>query len=281
MRITVTGGTGYIGSVLVGQLLEAGHEVTALVREESAAKVARGATPAAGDLYDADWVARQFAAADAVAHLAAPSDGSGEALDHIVVTAATAALGGTGKPYVHTGGIWVYGDNAAITEDSPFRPPALTAWRLGPEQKVRDADLAGTTIAPGVVYGQGIGIPAGVFGRDADGRPRLVGDGHQHWAVVHTDDIATLYRLVLEHGEPLGYLIGATTENPSVRSLGETLGDAVAETEDATRERLGGAYADALLLDQQNASTRAADLLGWKPVAPTLLEEFRSGTYSR
>lgn len=277
----MTGGTGYIGSALVGQLLEAGHDVTALVREESAAKVARGATPAPGDLYDADWVTRQFHAADAVVHLASPSDGSGEALDHIVVSAAVAALGGTAKPYVHTGGIWVYGDNPAITEDSPFRPPALTSWRLGPERMVRDADLASTIVAPGIVYGRGAGIPAGAFGRAADGRTLLVGDGSQHWAVVHVDDIATLYRLVLEHGEPLDYLVGATTENPAVRSLGEALGDAVAETADATRERLGGPYADALLLDQQSAATRAADVLGWKPAAPTLREEFRSGNYSR
>jgi nucleoside-diphosphate-sugar epimerase len=281
MRITLTGATGYIGSALTGQLLEAGHDVTALVREGSAGKVARGATPAAGDLTDVDWVARQFAAADAVAHLAAPGDGSDEAFDSGVVAAAIAALGGTGKPYVHTGGIWVWGTNPAVTEQSPVNPPALTAWRLGPEQVVRESTLASTIVAPGIVYGAGTGIPATAFGRAPDGRTLLVGDGSQHWAVVHTDDIATLYRLVLEHGEPLGDLIGATAENPAVRALGEARGDVVAEGADASRERLGAAFADALLLDQQNASTKAADVLGWKPVAPTLLEEFRSGSYAR
>jgi nucleoside-diphosphate-sugar epimerase len=277
----VTGGTGYIGSALVGQLLYGGHEVTALVREESAGKVARGATPAAGDLSDTEWVTRQFAAAAAVAHLAARGDGTDEAFDRGIVAAAIAALAGTGKPYVHTGGIWVWGSNPAITEQSPVQPPALTAWRLGPERLVRESELASTIIAPGIVYGAGIGIPAGAFARDADGRTLVVGDGSQHWAVVHTDDIATLYRLVLEHGQPLGDLIGATTENPALRALGEARGEWVAEGADASRERLGAAFADALLLDQQNASTKAADVLGWKPVAPTLVEEFRSGSYAR
>ncbi len=224
---------------------------------------------------------RRFAEADAVAHLAACGDGSDEAFDRGIVESAIAALGGTGKPYVHTGGIWVWGSNPAITEESPVQPPALTAWRLGPERLVRESTLASTIIAPGVVYGAGTGIPAAAFGRTPAVKTLLVGDGRQHWAVVHTDDIATLCRLVPEHGEPLGDLIGATAENPTLRSLAEARGTAVAESAHASRERLGAGFADALLLDQQNASTRAADVPGWKPAAPTLLKEFRSGTYAR
>lgn len=69
MTIVVTGGTGYIGSALVKELVGAGHSVTALVRNEAgAAKVsALGARAATGDLFDTGWLTGQFAAADAVA----------------------------------------------------------------------------------------------------------------------------------------------------------------------------------------------------------------------
>ena len=282
MKIVLTGGTGYIGSVLLQQLVAAGHAVTALVRsDEAAAKVRKaGAEAAVGDLQDTAWTARLFAAADGVVHTAAPSDGSGEQLDRTVVAAAVEALSGTGKPYVHTSGIWVYGDNAAVTEDSPFAPPALTAWRRGVEQAVLDADLVASIVAPGIVYGHGGGIPAGVFGaaRDEQGRVRLVGDGSQHWTTIHVEDVAALYVTVVERGERLGYVIAASGVNPTVRELGEAAagGAGVApESVEASRERLGAAFADALLLDQQTTAAKARSL-GWTPTRPTLVEELRA-----
>jgi len=111
----VTGGTGYIGSALLTQLVAKGHLVTALVRSAEAAAVvtARGATAEVGDLQDADWTAARFATGDAVVHLASPGDASSEKLDRAVAGAAVRALAGTGKIYVHTSGIWVYGDSPA------------------------------------------------------------------------------------------------------------------------------------------------------------------------
>src|SRR4051794_21180109 len=164
MTIVLTGGTGYIGSALIKELVGAGHSVTALVRNEAGAAKATGlgARAAVGDLFDTGWLAEQFAAADAVAHLAATGDATTQDLDRGVVAAATRALAGTTKPYVHTSGIWIWGDNPAITEESPLSPPALTAWRLPVEQSVLASGLTATIVAPGIVYGYGSGIPAGV-----------------------------------------------------------------------------------------------------------------------
>jgi nucleoside-diphosphate-sugar epimerase len=284
MTIVLTGGTGYIGSALIKELAGAGHSVTALVRNEaSAAKATElGADAAIGDLFDAGWLTEQFGAADAVAHLAATGDAKTQELDAGVVTAAVSALGGTTKPYVHTSGIWIWGDNAAITEDEPQAPPALTAWRGATEQSVLTSGLTATIVAPGIVYGQGSGIPAGVLRRDDQGKVRLVGDGTQHWTTVHVDDIAALYRTVLERGEGLGYVAGVSGENPTVRELGEALaGEAgvVPESVEASRERLGALFADALLLDQQ-ATGAKAKRLGWTPKGPSLVDELRSGSYA-
>src|SRR5690349_3431034 len=109
MTIVLTGGTGYLGAALLSELLGAGHRVTALVRSEAAAAKVKesGAQPVVGDLFDSAWLSAQFAAADAVAHLAATGDATTQQLDRGVVAAAVAALGGTGKPYVHTSGIWI------------------------------------------------------------------------------------------------------------------------------------------------------------------------------
>jgi nucleoside-diphosphate-sugar epimerase len=285
MKIVLTGGTGYIGSALLTRLVAAGHSVTALVRsDEAAAKiVGRGAEPVVGDLFDSGWAAGQFAAADGVIHTASPGDASSEKLDRSVAEAAVRALAGSGKPYVHTSGIWVYGDNDDITEESPFRPPALTSWRQAVEDIVLTADLATTIVTPGIVYGYGTGIPGAVFSqRDGAGRVPLVGSGAEHWTTVHVDDVAALYALVIERGEGLGYLIAASGDNPSIREIGEAAaGEAgvAPESAEASRARLGALFADALLLDQQTSAAKAK-ALGWTPTATTLLEEFRAGSYA-
>jgi nucleoside-diphosphate-sugar epimerase len=274
MRIALTGGSGYIGSALIAELVGAGHKVTALVRPGSAAdRVAGlGARPVVGDLFEPGWVAEQFAGADAVAHLAATGDATTARLDRGVVAAAKEA----GRPYVHTSGIWLWGDNAAITEESPVQPPELTAWRIPVEETVLTSGLVVTIVAPGIVFGHGGGSVAGTFAaaRTADGKVPLVGDGSQHWTTVHVDDLAVLYRIVLERGEGLGYVIAASGHNPTVRELGEALGDPRPETPDESRKRLGAPFADALLLDQQAAGTKARSL-GWTPSRPTMLDTLR------
>ncbi|GAA2396548.1 NAD-dependent epimerase/dehydratase family protein [Dactylosporangium salmoneum] len=278
----MTGGTGYLGGAALGQFVAGGHAVTALVRsDEAAAKVRKaGAEAAVGDLFDEAWTAERFAAGDAVVHLAATGDAEGVRFDRTVAAAAAQALGGTGKPYVHTSGVWIWGSNPDITEESPLTPPALTAWRIDVEAAVLGGDLNATVLAPGIVYGHGGGIPAGVLApaRDEAGRVRLVGDGTQHWTTVHVDDVAALYRLVVERGEALGRLLAVSGANPTVREVAEaaSAGAGVApETADESRARLSAPFADALLLDQQASGARARSL-GWTPSGPSLLDELRA-----
>lgn len=150
------------------------------------------------------------------------------------------------------------------------------------EQSVLTSGLTATVLAPAIVYGYGAGIPGGVFGRDDQGRVRLVGDGSQHWAAIHVDDLAALYRTVLERGEALGYLVGANGEKPTVHELATARAGAagvVPETVEESRERLGALFADALLLDQQTAAAKARGL-GWTPKGPSLVEDLRNGSYA-
>jgi uncharacterized protein YbjT (DUF2867 family) len=99
MRVVLTGATGFIGSHILTELQEHGHEVTALVREDPDVISARGATPAVVDLYDRDRVVKLLRQADAAIHTASPGDETSANLDAAVADAAIEAFTGTGKPY--------------------------------------------------------------------------------------------------------------------------------------------------------------------------------------
>jgi len=283
MTILLTGGTGYIGSAVLAHLVAAGHDVTAVVRSASSAEkvTAAGARALVGDLTDIGWLTEALAASDGAIHTATPGDATTATFDDAVATAVIRAFSGTGKPYIHTSGIWVHGSGSDLAEDSPIDAPPIVAWRDAVERRLLEADVATTILEPAIVYGHAAGIPRVIVDapRTASGELELVGDGTQHWATVHVDDLAALYSLVIARGDGLGRLIGAGGISPTVRELGEAAatGAGVAATSvDAARERLGTAFADALLLDQQASGAKARSL-GWIPTAAPLTHELAAG----
>ncbi|MDO9355016.1 MAG: NAD-dependent epimerase/dehydratase family protein [Solirubrobacteraceae bacterium] len=268
----VTGGTGYIGSALVAQLIAAGHEVSALVRSDASAAAveAAGATSVRGELTDAATVTAAAAAADAAIHTAATNDADGPAADLAVAKAILAGLGG--KPYVHTSGVWVYGDTDGVaTEDSPLAPPAITAWRPGNEHEVVETPGAHAVfVIPGLVWGGGQGqglVP--LFSKTDDDTPRFLDDGSGHWSLVHVDDIAALYVLALE--APHGSRFIGVADVLTQRDVAEAVAKATGSTAEprswplAEAQAAFGALADAMALDQVATGARARRELGWQP----------------
>lgn len=284
MEIVLTGAIGYIGNAVLTRLLAAGHGVTALVRSESsAARVqALGATPVVGDLFDTDWVRGQLESADAAIHTAAGSDADDARLNDAVIDAAIAALGGTGKPFVHTGGVWTYGDNPDIADGDPQQPPAIISWRPAGESRLLGSDVKASVVRPGIVYGHGAGIPTMLAGgpRDESGALVLIGTGDQHWATVHVDELADLYLLVLDRAPGGTAYVGANGTNPTVRELGLAAvgpdGTVVEGSGEEASARLGAPFAEALLLDQQSRGVAAREL-GWEPSGPSLAELLAAG----
>jgi nucleoside-diphosphate-sugar epimerase len=288
MRIVLTGATGFVGAPVLDQLRASGHRVTALVRgEESAAAVAaRGAEPMIGDFANRDWLAAALAGGDGVIHAAGTYGPDAGAFASSVAHAVVEALTGTGKPYVHISGDWAYGPGADITEDQPYNPPPQVAWIPAVEDIVVNAPVATTIIVSAVVYGHGGGIPAMLSpaARDEAGRTRLVGEGNNHWTTVHADDLAALFTLLIERGQPEGHVIAASGVNPTVREIGEAGAapgaSVVPEDPEASQARLGKDFADALMMDQQAFAERAR-AFGWAPSGPSLVDELRSGSYAR
>jgi nucleoside-diphosphate-sugar epimerase len=292
MNVTLTGSTGFIGSHILTELQQHGHQVTALVRNDAqAAKIAAaGATPAVVDLYDRPAVAGEFRSADAAIHTASPGDATSADLDAAVADAATAAFAGTGKPYLHISGDWVYGNNQAITEESPYRAPAIMAWREPIERRILDApDMRGVVIVSGTAYGDGGGaVPGLLLGspRDDAGNLIMLGTGQQHWSTVHVADIANFFRRALEDESARGRYVIGDGSNPAVAELTDAAAvaagapGAVAGSDDEARTRLGD-FADVLLLDQGTDAAKARTELGWQPSQPGLADEFRYGSYRK
>ena len=292
MSVALTGATGFIGSHVLSDLHEHGHQVTALVRNDEQADVvaARGATPTVADLYDRTAVVSVLRDADAAIHTASPGDETSADLDSAVVDAAIEAYAGSGKPYLHIGGLWVHGDNTSITEESPLNPPALVAWKPAIARRVLDArDMRGVVIGPGVAYGDGAGIPALLLGspRDDAGNLIMLGTGQQHWSTVHVADLADFYRRVLESDSARGYYVIGDGVNPTVAEITEAAAvaagapGAVAGSDEEARARLGDYFAEALLLDQGTDAAKARAELDWNPAHPNLVDDLRSGSYRK
>ena len=290
MKVALTGATGFVGSHVLRELQEHGHEVTALVRDNAqTAKLGPGVQTALVDLYDRPAVVSLLRQADAAIHTASPNDETSAALDSAMVDAAIEAFEGTGKAYITISGIWVYGANAAISEKSPFNSPALVAWKEPNERRVLDAsNLRGVVIVSSVAYGDGGGaIPGLLLGSPRDHADNLImlGTGQQHWSNVHVMDLAAVFRRVLEDDMARGYYVVGNGLNPTVAELTEAAAVAVGApgaapgSENEARTRLGDYFAEVLLLDQGTDAARARAELDWQPSRPSLTDEFRQGSY--
>ena len=290
MKIALTGATGFIGSHILDELQAHGHEVTALVRADTDGVAARGAIPAVVDLYDRPSVVKMLGKVDAAVHTASPGDETSAALDSAVAEAAIEAFAGTGKPYLHISGVWIYGDNTSISEQSPMNPPALVAWKEPIERRIVQAtDMRGVVIVSSVAYGDGGGSLPGLLlasPRDDDGNLIMLGSGRQHWSTVHAADLANFFRRVLEEDSASGYYVVGDGRNPTVAELTEAaavaLGapGAVSGSDEEARARLGDYLAGVVLLDQATAAAKARTELGWQPSHPGLVDELRDGSYS-
>lgn len=284
MRVFITGGSGYIGRAVIEALARRDVAVTALVRSDAAAGAVTtlGAAPVRGTLTDLDVLREAARASDGVIHLGQHYGPDTAEVDR---AAAAALQDGAGpRPYVHTGGVWVYGDTDGVAgEDAPFRPPRLTAWRLENEKRVLARAATGerpVVVMPGVVYGRAGGLIETFYaapGR-ASGTVPCVGEGLNHWAPVHVEDVAELYALAL--GAPAGAVYaGVSGVNPTAMEIAEAVSRAIGHPGSVERlpveeaEARMGPLAEAFALDQQLTNARARTQLAWHPTHLNPLEE--------
>lgn len=286
MRVFVTGANGYIGAAVCAAVKKRGHDVVGLARSaQSIEKLkAAGVHPVQGTLSDHDVLREMTHDADAVIHCAFEQSPQGPALEAGALDAMLGAVDTGHEAFLYTSGVWVYGDTGGkvVDESTPLNPIPLVAWRPGHEKKVQDAQrhkLRTIIIRPGLVYGGNGGLVAMLIGRAQSGKIAIVGNGHNHWAMVRLDALAELYALAIDEAPADSIYNGTSGESVQygevVRAAHRLAGDDgnvhTMPLEEA--RKIMGPFADALALDQRVSSEKAQRELGWKPHGPGLLEE--------
>jgi nucleoside-diphosphate-sugar epimerase len=289
MPVFITGGTGYIGASVVRDLRRRTHAVRALARSEASERRLRelGAEPVRGTLGDLDVLRAECAHADAVVHCAFDYSADAVALERAAISAMLDALRDE-RPFVYTSGVWVYGSrgDAVIDEESPLDPLDIVAWRPAHEAIVlsHGRRLRSLIVRPGIVYGDGGGIPGQMVDAARRGELRIVGDGLNRWPTVRHDALAELYGALIDvrtargvynatRGAAVPYAEIARAASRSAGGDGDVPTTPLADARAAM-----GPFADALACDLQIDSTKATRETGWEPHRPTLLEELSNTT---
>ncbi|KOV71355.1 MULTISPECIES: SDR family oxidoreductase [unclassified Streptomyces] len=291
MRVFVTGASGSIGSVVVPELIAAGHEVLGLVRSDAAATAvaAAGGTPLRGDLTDLDSLRTGVAQADGVINLAFSNDWSnleqGIAEEARAVQTLAAELAGSGKPFVHAGLTPMVPEHTSTEDD-----PDTTNGPVG--GRGRNSDVVLRLAAQGV-RSSVVRLPRSVHQRGSaygfcsvliaaaqkTGVSAYVGDGTQRWPAVNRLDAARLFRIALEDVAPGTVLHAVADEGDTMRSLAEAIGGVLAlPVESAPPERFG-LIGHLFALDMPSSSALTQERFDWEPTHPSLIDDLAAGDY--
>lgn len=290
MRVFVTGATGWVGGVVVDELLSAGHRVLGLSRskEKAAGLVAKGADVLHGTLDDLGLITAAAGDADAIIHLAFHHDFSRYAenseQDRRAIEAMAGALVGTEKPILVTTGLSMLAPGRVATEAD--MPP------LSDPNYIRRTEAAAATLAErGVRVGtvrlattvHGIGDRAFIailarFAREK-GVSAYIGDGANHWPAVHVSDAGRLYRLALEAGAPARAYHATAEEGVVFRTIAEAIGRVLDLPVEPRPRGHFGWLAGFVGADAVVSSARTRALTGWEPTGPTLLADLAQPAY--
>ena len=291
MRVFVTGASGFIGSAVVRELLDGGHDVVGLARSDASAASLTGAgvEVVRGDIENLDSLRAGAADADGVIHLAFIHDFSDYAragqTDRRAIETIGEVLAGSDRPFVVTAGTAGLTQGRVLTEDDAPLPGLPRA----------SEEVALPLAARGVRVSV-LRLPPSVHGEGDHGFvPRLIAiareksvsaypsDGRNRWPAVHRLDAANLFRLALEAAPAGTVLHGVADEGVPVRDIAGVIGRhlELPVTSISFDEAAGhfGWLGPFFALDVPASSMLTQRQLGWRPTHQGLLADLEQGHY--
>ena len=292
MRVFVTGATGFIGSAVVRELIDTGHQVLGLARSDAAAKslVAAGAEVHRGSLEDLDSLRSAAGAADAVIHTAFIQDfsnyGPAAEADRRAIETLGGALAGSDRQLIVTGGTLLVQRQGSLATEEDASNPSFP----------RKSEEAALALAARGVRASVLRLPPSVHGTGDHGFvPRLIsiarekgvsafiGDGLNRWPALHRLDAAHLYRLALEKGSAAARYHGVADEGVPTREIADVIGrhlnvPVVSKSRDEAADHFGwiGLFFG---MDVPASSALTQQWLGWRPVQPGLIADLNAPHY--
>jgi nucleoside-diphosphate-sugar epimerase len=311
VRVFVTGASGFIGSAVVKELLNAGHEVTGLVRSKQSAETlaAMGVRPHIGSIEDVESLRR--GAADAhgaihtaffhqITHMSIPSRLRvmlGGSPGGIVLRFMKAAVDAD-KRAIETLGNALTGNDRAIV--AAFPTMALRPGRLATEEDAPDPHSAGGGRAPSEaaalalvsigVRSSVVRLPPLVHDRQKQGLATrmteiakkrgvsaYVGTGSTRWAAVHRLDAAHLFRVALESGSAGARYHAVAEAAIPVRRIAEVISQNldVPAVSKSSKEaaKLFSWLTPFIEADNPVSSQLTQERLGWRPVRSGIISD--------
>ncbi|WP_158823772.1 SDR family oxidoreductase [Granulicella sp. S156] len=294
MRIFLTGATGFIGSAIVPELINAGHQVLGLTRSDAGAESlkAAGAEVHRGDIEDLESLRSGAAKVDGVIHTAFNHDFSTFIAnceqDRKVIEAMGDVLVGSDRPLIITSG-------TGMGSAAPGQPATEDHYNSNHQNPRKASEEAGASVlARGVnvsvvrlpqvhdTVKQGLITPAVQMAREK-GVSAYVGNGLNRWPAAHVLDVAHLYRVALEKHEAGSRYNAVAEEGISMREIAEVIGRGLkVPTVSLTPEEAPAHFGWLAMFagfDMPASSALTQQRLGWHPTGPGLIADLEQMRY--
>jgi nucleoside-diphosphate-sugar epimerase len=296
MRIFLTGATGFVGSAIIPELIDAGHQVLGLTRSETGAEalLAAGAEVHRGNIEDLDSLKRGAANADGVIHCGFNHDFSKFMQncenDKLAIEAMASVLAGSDRPLVITSG-------TAFGSPAPGQLATEDVFNTqNPHPRIA-SELAGVAALEGGVNVSVVRLPQVhdpvkqglityiVAIARQQGKVAYIGDGLNRWPAAHVSDVARLYRLVVEKHQPGSRYNAVGEEGVPSREICDALGRGLKmPVKSLTPEEAQvyfGWMSSLAALDMPASSALTQERLNWHPTGPGLISDLEAMDYSK